>query len=118
MRRVLSFIFVLAASPALAASGEDAFNDQCADCHTTDAASGPTAPSLKGVAGRKVASLSDFQYSAALALKAKAGWVWTDANLNAFLADPKGFAPGTTMTGGAPDAIQRQAIIDYLKTAK
>jgi cytochrome c2 len=118
MHLVLSLTFILAAGPALAATGEDAFNDACADCHTIDAASNPTAPSLKGVVGRKIASLTDFQYSAALTLKAKAGWAWTDANLNAFLADPKGFAPGTTMFGGAPEAAQRQAIIAYLKTAK
>ena len=118
MRLALALMLVLVAGPALAATGQDAFNDACADCHTTDAASTPTAPSLKGVAGRKIASLSDFQYSDALTLKAKAGWAWTDENLNAFLADPKGFAPGTTMFGGAPDATQRQAIIDYLKTVK
>lgn len=116
MRRVLSLVFLaLAAAPAFAAAGEDAFNDQCADCHSTDAASTPTAPSLKGVLGRKIAGLSDFHYSDAL--KAKEG-SWTDASLNAFLTDPKAFAPGTVMYGGAPDATQRQAIIDYLKTVK
>jgi len=113
MRLVLSLMFVLVAGPALAApAGADAFNDACADCHSADA----TAPSLKGVVGRKIASLADFQYSDAL--KAKSGGSWTEANLNAFLADPKTFAPGTTMFGGAPDATQRQAIIDYLKTMK
>ena len=66
--------------------------------------------------GRKIASLSNFQYSDAL--KAKAGPVWSDANLNAFLAAPQTFAKGTSMFGGAPDPTQRQAIIDYLKTAK
>lgn len=118
MRLVLSLMFGLAAGPALAATGQDAFNDSCAECHSTDAASTPTAPTLKGVFGRKIASLSDFQYSDALKLKAKSGWAWTQENLNAFLGDPKGFAPGTTMFGGAPDAAQRQAIIDYLKTVK
>ena len=114
MRLVLSLMFVLAAGPALAGTGEDAFNDSCGSCHALDPPS-VTAPALKGVVGRKIASLADFQYSAAL--KAKNG-AWTEQNLNAFLADPKSFAPGTTMFGGAPDATQRQAIIDYLKTAK
>ena len=115
MRLVLSLMLALAAGAALADTGEEAFNDQCADCHTVDAASNPTAPSLKGVVGRKIASLTDFQYSAAL--KAKGG-AWTEANLNAFLSDPKTFAPGTTMFGGAPDAAKRQTIIAYLKTVK
>ena len=67
------------------------------------------------VVGRRIASLPDFAYSDAL--KAKQG-VWNDAALNAFLADPQTFAPGTAMYGAAPDKGQRQAIIDYLKTVK
>lgn len=123
MRTALILLFALtvqasAAGPALAASGQDLFNDQCGDCHTVDAASSPTAPTLKGVLGRPVANLADFPYSAALkALKAK-GAVWTDATLNAFLADPRGYAPGTLMFGGAADPNDRKAIIDYLKTVK
>ena len=112
MRAVLALLLMLAAAPAEAATGEALFNDKCGDCHTVGAASGD-APTLKGVVGRKIASLTDFQYSAAL--KAKDG-VWTEAALNAFLADPKGFAPGTAMFGGASDPADRQAIIDYLKT--
>jgi len=110
-----NLLVALGAGPALAATGQDLFNDQCAECHGTDAASTATAPTLKGVYGRKIASLSDFQYSAAL--KGKGG-TWTDATLGAFLADPKTFAPGTTMFGGAADGAQRQAIIDYLKSLK
>jgi cytochrome c len=118
MRAVLTLVLALAASPALAATGQDLFNDQCGECHTVDAASGPAAPTLKGVVGRPVASLSDFQYSGALtALKAK-GEVWTEATLNAFLADPRGYASGTLMFGGAADPNDRKAIIDYLKSVK
>jgi cytochrome c2 len=112
MRVILALLLVLAASPAEAATGEALFGDKCGDCHTVGPASGD-APTLKGVVGRKIASLTDFQYSDAL--KAKSG-VWTEAALNAFLADPKAFAPGTAMFGGASDPGDRQAIIDYLKT--
>jgi len=115
MRAVLALLLSLAAAPAFAADGQALFNDKCSDCHTPGPASGETAPSLKGVVGRKIAGLSDFQYSAAL--KAKGG-VWTEASLNAFLADPKTFAPGTAMFGGASDPAERQAIIDYLKTVQ
>ena len=75
MRAVLALLLVLAATPAFAADGKALFDDNCAECHTVGPASTETAPSLKGVVGRKIASLSDFQYSAAL--KAKGG-VWTD----------------------------------------
>ena len=111
----------LAATPTIAqptastaASGQDAFNNRCADCHTLDSQS-QSAPTLKGVYGRKIASLPDFAYSDAL--KAKTG-IWDDANLNAFLASPQTFAKGTAMYGSAPDPTERQAIIDYLKTVK
>jgi cytochrome c len=116
MRVVLAAILALSSSPALAATGEQLFNDNCASCHATGAASTPDAPTLKGAYGRKVASLPDFQYSDAL--KAKQGGVWDDAALEAFLAAPQTFAPGTAMYGGAPDAADRKAIIEYLKTVK
>ena len=114
MRLALALLFALAAAPALAGTGEDVFADKCGDCHTVDPPSG-TAPALKGVVGRKVASLADFQYSDAL--KAKGG-AWTEAALDAFLASPKTYAPGTQMTGGAADPADRQAIIDYLKSVQ
>jgi cytochrome c len=114
MRLILAAALALSAAPALAATPQDVFNDKCGDCHTLDAPS-MTAPALRGVVGRKVASLTDFQYSDAL--KAKGG-TWTDASLDAFMASPKAFAPGTTMTGGASDPADRTAIIAYLKTQK
>ena len=119
MRIALAVLFapvllLTATAPAFAATGQDVFNDKCGDCHTVAPPSG-TAPSLKGVVGRKVASLPDFQYSDAL--KAKGG-TWTEAALDAFMASPKTFAPGTQMTGGAADPADRKAIIDYLKSAQ
>jgi cytochrome c len=116
MRIVLAAILALSCSPALAATGAELFNDNCASCHTTGAASTPDAPTLKGAYGRKIASLPDFQYSDGL--KAKQGGVWDNAALGAFLAAPQTFAPGTGMYGGAPDPGDRKAIIEYLKTVK
>jgi cytochrome c len=115
MRVVLAAVLALIAAPAFAATGQAVFIDKCGDCHTLEGPS-QTAPSLKGVVGRKIASLADFQYSDAL--KAKSGGTWDEATLGSFLADPKAFAPGTVMFGGAPDPADRQAIIDYLKSAK
>ena len=114
MRLALALLFALTAAQAFAATGQEVFSDKCGDCHTVDAASG-SAPSLKGVVGRKIASLSDFQYSDAL--KAKGG-VWTEAALNAFIANPNAYAPGTAMYGSAPVDADRTAIIAYLKTVQ
>ena len=70
---------------------------------------------MVGVAGKDIAGRSDFNYSAAL--KAKTG-KWTDANLQAWLANPGGFAPGAKMVISVPSAESRTAIIAYLKTLK
>ncbi|WP_374469213.1 cytochrome c family protein [Phenylobacterium sp.] len=101
----------LAATPALAADGEQLFNMQCKMCH----AGGPMGPSLVGVAGAKIAAKPGFNYSPAL--KAKEG-TWTDANLDAFLKAPTQFAPGTRMMISVPSEESRQAVIAYLKTLK
>lgn len=115
MRIAIALSLALVASPALAATGQELFNDKCAECHTIDPTSG-TAPTLKGVVGRKIASLPDYQYSPGL--KAKQGGVWTDTTLDTYLFNPRGFAPGTEMLVGASDPGERKAIIDYLKTVK
>ena len=107
----------LMTSSALAEDpGQAMFAGRCGACHTTASSkSGFAAPSLKGVYGRKIASLPDFAYSAAL--KAKGG-AWTDANLEAWLAGPSKFAPGTKMFIAPPSPADRATIIGYLKTAK
>jgi cytochrome c len=117
MRAVaLSTLAVLAvAGPALADPGQDAYNDKCADCHALQPMAGETAPPLGGVVGRKIASASEFQYSAAL--KSKNG-VWSEAALDTFLTNPATYAPGVQMFASVPDAAQRRLIIDYLKAQK
>ena len=73
-------------------------------------------PSLAGVAGRKIAGLADFKYSAGLT--AKAGAPWTDASLDAFLTTPAKFAPGTKMMTGVTNPADRAAVVAYLKGLK
>lgn len=105
----------LAAGPALAQAvdGAQVFNNQCSGCHVGP--SSPLAPSLAGVAGSKIASKPDFEYSAAL--KAKND-VWSDANLDTFLKGPQDFAPGTAMYIAPQSDENRKALIEYLKTLK
>ncbi len=46
------------------------------------------------------------------------GLVWTRGTLDAFLADPQGMVPGTTMIMlGLPDPDDRRDLIDYLEQA-
>jgi len=112
MLRVAAAVLILslAASPALAADGQQLFNMQCKMCH----GGSPMGPSLAGVAGRKIAE-GPFAYSTGL--KNKAG-TWTDANLDAYLKSPTAFAPGTKMMISVANNENRSAIIGYLKTLK
>lgn len=116
--RLFAALAVLA-FPALAHAddGKALFATRCAACHSPSAAkSGPVAPRIGGVAGRKIASLPDYAYSTAL--KGKGGQAWTDQNLDAYLTAPAKFAPGTKMFVGLPKPEERRAVIGYLKTLK
>ena len=85
----------------------------CVACHTVapDAESG-IGPNLNGVVGRKAATLENFNYSDALTAS---GITWDETELDAFLANPRGKVPGTTMSASAvSDEERRRAIIAYL----
>ena len=70
------------------------------------------APNLAKVVGREKAGLPDFPYSEALR---KLGGSWTPEDINQFIADPTGVAPGTEMGhAGIKDEEERIAIIAYL----
>lgn len=103
---------VLAPSLALA-DGVVVFQGRCASCHTVTGKSGPAGPSLKGVAGRKLAGANDYSYSAGLRAK---GGVWSDAALDAFLSGPSRYAPGTKMFAAVSAPADRAAVIAYLNT--
>jgi cytochrome c len=88
---------------------------KCAACHTFDKGGRPlVGPNLWSVVGRPKALEPGFNYSAAL--KAKGG-NWTIDDLNQFIANPRGFVPGTNMTfAGIQRAGERADIIAYLNT--
>lgn len=93
--------------------GAKLFATQCRVCH--GAASTPAGPALKGVAGAKVASRPGYKYSPALTAK---GGTWTDASLDAYLAAPTTFAPGSRMVLKVASPVNRGALIAYLKTLR
>jgi cytochrome c len=88
---------------------------KCAACHTfAKGEPNRVGPNLYGVVGRARASAPSFNYSAAM--KAKGG-NWSVDDLNAFLANPKGFLPGTSMGfTGLPRGSERADVIAYLNT--
>jgi len=88
---------------------------QCTICHNLQEGQGPkVGPDLYGVVGRQVASVTGFNYTAAL--KAKGG-TWTFGALNAWLTNPRADVPGTAMTfAGIANEKQRADLIAYLDT--
>jgi cytochrome c len=103
--------FAFAADP----SGRGGPANDCVVCHSVDK-NGPlrSAPSLWGIVGAPKAGAEWFSYSMALRKK---GGAWTEEDLDAFLANPSGFIPGTTKTlPPIKDAAKRKQLIAFLKT--
>lgn len=106
----VSFTELLAAADP--AKGEKVFA-KCKACHKVDG-SNATGPHLDGVVNRAVGTVADFRYSGKLVAVAD---VWTPEHLNDFLANPKGFAPGTAMSFAGLKKIEDRAnVIAYLES--
>jgi len=93
--------------------GNVLYHRQCAICHEpTPGQSRAVGPSLNGISGRPVASLEQYAYSEALR---RLGGAWTPERLDAFLQNPRAFAPGTAMgLGAVDDAAERRALVAFL----
>jgi cytochrome c len=87
----------------------------CQACHTFEK-NGPNrvGPNLYGIVGDHKGEGRGFNFSAAL--KAKGG-DWTIQDLNQFIANPKGYVPGTAMGfAGVSKDTQRADILVYLNS--
>ncbi len=95
--------------------GKKVFN-KCKACHFVDKEKNKVGPYLKGVVGRKAASVEKFKYSKAMKKKGEEGLVWTEENLAQYLKAPKKFVPGNKMAfAGLKKDEDIANVIAYLK---
>ncbi|MCP1336885.1 c-type cytochrome [Futiania mangrovi] len=99
---------------AMASAGEGAAR-ACAACHTFDnGGANRVGPNLWGIVGANIGHLDNFSYSSAL--QEKEG-TWTYEALDGFLANPRGWAPGTKMSyAGMKKPEDRAEMIAYLRS--
>jgi cytochrome c len=101
---------------------QDDFSDgqllfkRCQGCHQI----GPDAinqfgPTLNGLYSRVAGGVGGYEYSPGFEDAVKQGLDWNDFTLDAFLAKPMDYIPGTKMTyPGIPNADERKALIAFL----
>ena len=106
--------------PVLLASASvedgESFVRACASCHNFGQGEpNKVGPHLYDVHNRQIAAVGDFGYSEAL--EARSDEAWTFENLDGFLADPRGWAPGTIMGyAGIRRDTDRANVLAYLNS--
>jgi len=113
--------FCLVSSPSFAdgdaEAGKRIFN-RCMACHDGKREVNKVGPHLVGVVGRKAGGLESFtgKYSEAMVAAGAGGLLWDEANLAAYVKDPKGFIPGNRMAfAGIKDDADIADLIAWLK---
>jgi cytochrome c len=85
----------------------------CWTCHDFYGTQNKVGPQLSGLVGRRAGESTYGGYSDALR---RTGVTWDRQTLDAFLAEPQRFAPGTTMISpGVADPADRAALLFYIE---
>jgi cytochrome c len=119
---LLGVLIIAAAGSAHAAegnaeAGKKVFN-KCAVCHGIGDKKGAVGPNLNGVVGRTAGTLEEYKakYSKPMVAAGAAGLVWSEAEISAWVADPKKKIPGTKMV--FPGLKKEQEIADVVAYVK
>lgn len=121
-RMVLAGLSLSVAMAATAASAQETAGDpaagervyrQCAACHSIEPGQNRAGPHLFGIVGQNAGSVEGFRYSQAMR---DADIVWNEENLTAYVTDPRGFLPGTTMRVALRDPDDAADLVAYLRT--
>jgi cytochrome c len=104
-----------AGKAAAAGDGQLAFNNACRTCHTIREGDNRLGPNLHKILGRKAGSLPNYGYSSAMK---GADFVWDQATLDRFIANPDQVVAGHNMKpyGGIASAEDRAKIVGFLET--
>ena len=85
---------------------------RCAECHSLSEKTHRAGPHLVGALGRRAGAVEGFaDFSDALRSLDRD---WTPGDMERYLVDPQGFAPGTTMTGPALTAEDARQIVGLI----
>ena len=121
--RLATIAALLLGVPTIAAAQDvakgEAIFKRCATCHGIGDTTKPIAPNLNGVVGRVAGTQEDFlkKYSKAMVAAGEGGLVWTEADIDAYITDPKKKVPGNKMAfPGLKKADERADVIAYIKT--
>ncbi len=115
---------IASAAPLLPAAAQDGDADagrrvfaQCRACHIIDATPrNSVGPNLYALWDRRAGMREGFRYSANMTALGAAGHVWNEANLRAYLTDPKAVAPqGSMAFAGIRNPEQMTNLIAFLR---
>lgn len=113
----LAFATTAAAASAQEAAGDPVAGEriyrQCAACHSVEPGQNRAGPHLFGIFGQNAGSVEGFRYSQAMR---DADLVWNEETLTAYVTDPRGFLPGTSMRVALRDPDDAADLIAYLRT--
>jgi cytochrome c len=92
---------------------QQVFNNACRTCHSMKEGDNRLGPNLYRIIGRRAGSLPEYNYSSAMK---GADFVWDEANLARFIADPDEIVPGNKMVpySGLASAEDRKRVVTFL----
>ncbi len=96
---------------------QQVFNNACRTCHSIREGDNRLGPNLYKIIGRRAGSLPKYNYSSAMK---DADFVWDEAKLTRFIANPDEIVPGNKMLpyGGLASAEDRKRVVDFLSWMK
>ena len=134
MLTMAALAFAGTARAADPAAGEKVFARRCASCHSIVAPSGDTivkggkiGPNQFGLIGRTAGTMAGFEgYGPDLVAAGKGGLVWGEAEIVAYLEDPRAYLrektgnakAATRMAFKLRDLTERENVAAYLATIK